>query len=153
MSGGLNTNEVLLSRSQAKFRKNAIFTDQSSFSNFALCVIIEKNSTQVAGMTATQWTMAEKITNLAVAALSEPLGKAREEAKKVQDDDIKFKAHAELKKPGEKYTFSGTLSLTMTVYVMNEELQLDKRACFTGPTHDSENIYPISQYFTNLDVI
>ena len=74
MSGGLNTNEVLLSRSQAKFRKNAIFTDQSSFSNFALCVIIEKNSTQVAGMTATQWTMAEKITNLAVAALSEPLG-------------------------------------------------------------------------------
>ncbi|KAK2560384.1 hypothetical protein P5673_016720 [Acropora cervicornis] len=88
----------------------------------------------------------------AVAALSEPLHKAREEAKKVQDDDTEFKAHAELIKPGEKYTFSGTLSLTMTVYVMNDKLQLDKRACFTGPTHDSENIYPISQYFTNLDV-
>ncbi|XP_015761638.1 PREDICTED: uncharacterized protein LOC107340778 isoform X1 [Acropora digitifera] len=113
----------------------------------------EKNSTQVAGMTATQWTKAEKITNLAVAALSEPLGKAREEAKKVQDDDIEFKAHAELKKPGEKYTFSGTLSLTMTVYVMNDMQQHDKRACVTGPTVDSENIYPISQYFTNLDVI
>ena len=109
--------------------KNAIFTDQSSFSNFALCVIIEKNSTQVAGMTATQWTKAEKITNLAVAALSEPLGKAREEAKKVQDDDIEFKAHAELKKPGEKYTFSGTLSLTMTVYVMNDMQQHDNRVC------------------------
>ena len=103
-------------------------------------------------MTAAQWTKAEKITSLTVAALSEGLHKAREEARKVQDDDIEFKAHAELIKPGEKYTFSGTLSLTMTVYVMNDELQLDKRACFTGPTHDSENIYPISQYFTNLDV-
>ena len=103
-------------------------------------------------MTAAQWTKAEKITSLTVAALSEGLHKAREEARKVQDDDIEFKAHAELIKPGEKYTFSGTLSLTMTVYVMNDELQLGKRACFTGPTHDSENIYPISQYFTNLDV-
>ena len=103
-------------------------------------------------MTATQWTKAEKITNLTVAALSEPLRKAREEASKVQDDDKRFKAHAELIKPGEKYTFSGTLSLTMTVYVMNDKEQVDRRACFTGPTHDSENIYPISQYFTNLDV-
>lgn len=99
------------------------------------------------GKTSTQ------VANLAVVGLSEALRKAREEARKVQDDDKGFKAHAELIKPGEKYTFSGTLSLTMTVYVMNEELQLDKRACFTGPTHDSENIYPISQYFTNLDVI
>ncbi|XP_015761639.1 PREDICTED: uncharacterized protein LOC107340778 isoform X2 [Acropora digitifera] len=99
----------------------------------------EKNSTQVA--------------NLTVAALSESLHEAREEARKVQDDGIEFKAHAELIKPGEKYTFSGTLSLTMTVYVMNDMQQHDKRACFTGPTQDSENIYPISQYFTNLDVI
>ncbi|XP_044168761.1 uncharacterized protein LOC114974168 [Acropora millepora] len=111
-----------------------------------------KTSTKVVGMTASQWTKAEKITNLTVAALSEPLRKAREEASKVQDDDMEFKAHAELIKPGEKYTFSGTLSLTMTVYVMNDKEQVDRRACFTGPTHDSENIYPISQYFTNLDV-
>lgn len=103
-------------------------------------------------MTATQWTKAEKITNLTGAALSESLRKAGEEAKKVQDDVKRFKAHSELIKPGKKYTFSGTLSLTMTVYVVNDKQQVDRRACFTGSTHDYENIYPISQYFTKLDV-
>jgi hypothetical protein len=59
---------------------------------------------------------------------------------------------AELIKPGKKYTWSGTLSLHMRVYVMNDKLQLDERVCFTGPTADSENLYPISTYFKKLDV-
>jgi hypothetical protein len=59
---------------------------------------------------------------------------------------------AELIKPGKKYTWSGTLSLHMRVYVMNDKLQLDERVCFTGPTADSENLYPISTFFKKLDV-
>ena len=59
---------------------------------------------------------------------------------------------AKLIKPGEKYTWSGTLSLHMRVYVMNDNLQYDDRACFTGPTAGSENVYPISKYFEKLDV-
>ena len=59
---------------------------------------------------------------------------------------------AKLIKPGEKYTWPGTLSLHMRVYVMNDNLQYDDRACFTGPTAGSENVYPISKYFENLDV-
>ena len=55
-------------------------------------------------------------------------------------------------KPGEKYTWSGSLSLHMRVYVLNEKRQKDERVCFTGPTADSENVYPISEYFKNLDV-
>ena len=60
------------------------------------------------------------------------------------------KALAVLIKPGEKYTWSGTLSLHMRVYVMNDNLQHDDRVCFTGPTAGSENVYPISQYFKKL---
>ncbi|CAB4024794.1 Hypothetical predicted protein [Paramuricea clavata] len=58
----------------------------------------------------------------------------------------------ELIKPGEKYTWFGTLSLHMRVYVKNHKLQLDENVCFTGPTPDSENVYPISTYFKKLDI-
>ena len=111
-----------------------------------------ETETTFAGLTATQWTTTRKITSLSVADLSRTLHISREEAEKLQNDVKEFQASAELIKPGEKYTWSGTLSLTMTVYVMNHKLQSQNRACFTGPTHDSENIYPISKYFTNLDV-
>ena len=37
-----NSERVILPSSQAKLRKNALFIDQSVFSNFALCVIIHK---------------------------------------------------------------------------------------------------------------
>jgi hypothetical protein len=70
------------------------------------------------------------------------------EAQKKRTD----RASAKLIKPGEKYTWSGTLSLHMRVYVMNDNLQYDDRACFTGPTAGSEYIYPISEYFKKLDV-
>ncbi len=55
-------------------------------------------------------------------------------------------------KPGGKYTWSGSLSLTMKVYVMNDKLQCDEKACFTGATAGSEKVYTISKHFTNLDV-
>ena len=72
---------------------------------------------------------------------------------KAEDEKLKRdRASAEMIKPGEKYTWSGTLSLHMRVYVMNAKLQCDENVCFTGPTADAENIYSISQYFKNLDV-
>ena len=70
-------------------------------------------------------------------------------------EDRKLKtdrASAELIKPGEKYTWSGTLSLHMRVVRSDDNLRYDDRACFTGPTANSENIYSISEYFKNLDV-
>ena len=80
-----------------------------------------------------------------------------EEQKKKQTEDLQefvreFQAAATLIRPGEKYTWSGTLSLTKRVHVMNELLQFDDKACFTGPTHRSEKVYRISKHFTRLDV-
>ena len=80
-----------------------------------------------------------------------------EEQKKKQTEDLQefvreFQAAATLIRPGEKYTWSGTLSLTKRVHVMNELLQFDDKACFTGPTHRSEKVYRISEHFTRLDV-
>ena len=112
-----------------------------------------ETETTFAGLTATQWTRARKITSLSVAALSELLRISREEAEKLQNDVKEFQASAELIKPGEKYTWSGSPSQTMIVYVMNDKLQSQNRACFTGPTDGSENIYRISRYFADLDVI
>ena len=63
-----------------------------------------------------------------------------------------FQAEAKLIRPGEKYTWSGSLSLTKRVHVMNELLQFDDKTCFTGPTDGSENVYRISEHFTKLDV-
>ena len=80
-----------------------------------------------------------------------------EEQKKKQTEDLRefvreFQAAATLIRPGEKYTWSGTLSLTKRVHVMNQLLQFDDKACFTGPTHRSEKVYRISKHFTRLDV-
>ena len=35
---------------------------------------------------------------------------------------------------------------------MNDMLQCDDRACFTGPTANTTNVYHISEYFQKLDV-
>lgn len=139
--------------SQAKFRKNTIFIDQSAFSNFALCVIIAKRSSN---KVAPDLRGTERIPRNAFEAV-EPtveatLRSSREAAENIQNDDEGFKARAKRIRPKKRYTFSGTLSLTMTVYVMNDKGQHDKRACFTGPTHDSEKLYTISEDFKNLDV-
>ena len=80
-----------------------------------------------------------------------------EEQKKKQTEDLQefvreFQAAATLIRPGEKYTWSGTLSVTKRVHVMNQLLQFDDKACFTGPTHRSEKVYRISKHFTRLDV-
>lgn len=115
-------------------------------------IVMGVAATSLAGLTATQWTLAGIVTGVTTAALSTALNISREKAEKLQKQVKDFQASAELIKPGEKYTWSGSLSLTKTVYVMNDKLQSQSVNCFTGPTAGSENIYPISEYFTNLDV-
>ena len=106
----------------------------------------------IAGLTAGEWTLATVVTSLSTAALSTALGIKAVEAEKLQKHVKDFQDKATLIKPGERYTWSGTLSLPMKVYLMNDKLQLDDRVCFTGPVADSENKYPISEYFEKLDV-
>ena len=77
--------------------------------------------------------------------------------KKKQTEDLQefvreFQAAATLIRPGEKYTWSGTLSLTKRVHVMNELLQFDDKACFTGPTHRSEKVYRTSSLVKCFDI-
>lgn len=106
----------------------------------------------IAGLTAKTWTLVGVVTSFSAGAAATTLGITREQAEKLQKHVKDFQATSELIKPGGKYTFSGSLSLTMKVYVMNDKLQTDERACFTGPTAGSENVYLISEYFENLDV-
>lgn len=63
-----------------------------------------------------------------------------------------FQSYSKKVSPGGSYEWSGTLSVNKRVYVMNDMLQTDDRACFTGPTANSTNVYPISEYFKKLDV-
>ena len=115
-------------------------------------IIMGTTALTVAGLTASQWSLVGIVTGLTSTALAKALRISREEVERIQKQVKDFQKNSELIKPGEKYTWSGSLSLTMTVYVMNDKVQFDQRACFTGPTDGSENVYPISEYFQNLDV-
>jgi len=108
--------------------------------------------TTFAGLTAGQWSVASVVTTATVSTLANTFKISEEEAKRIQTQVRDFQNNAKLIKPGEKYTWTGSLSLTMTVYVMNEKLQFDQKGCFTGPTANSENVYPISRDFQKLDV-
>ena len=103
-------------------------------------------ATTSTGLTATQWNVARLVTGISFAALQGGL-RIGAEVEKLQ----KPKEFV-LIKPGDKYTWSGTLSLAMTVSVMNDKRQTQDRVCFTGPAVDSENVYLISRDFTNLNV-
>lgn len=115
-------------------------------------IIMGTSALTVAGLTASQWSLAGVVTGLSTTALAEILKVSKEKAAEIQKHVKDFQEQSKLIKPGEKYTWSGSLSLTMRVYVMNDKLQCEDRACFTGPTANSENVYPISEYFRNLDV-
>lgn len=109
-------------------------------------------ATTFAGLTAANWTAVGIITSTSASILSATLGCSIDDAKKFKELVTEFRNKSEPIKPGQKYTWSGTLSLTKTVYVMNEKCQFDQRACWTGPTNGSEMIYQISKEFLKLDV-
>ena len=116
-------------------------------------IIMGTATTTLAGLTAAQWTAVGIVTALSSSALATILNISREEAEKIKKQVEDFQRSSERIRPGDKYTVKGTLSLTMKYYVMNEKVQFDDRACFTGPTANSENVYPISEYFKKLDAV
>ena len=115
-------------------------------------IIMGTAATSLVGLTATEWTAVGLITGFTASTLSTILKVSKEEVEKIQKRVKDFQNSSKLIKPGERYTVNATLSLTLKYYVMNDKLQFDDRACFTGPTANSENVYRISEYFTNLDV-
>ena len=115
-------------------------------------IIMGTTAATLAGLTATQWTVAGIVTSLSATTLATALNISAQEAARIQKYVREFQEAAELIKPGKKYTWSGTLCLTMTVYVMNDKLQIGDKDCFTGATDNSEKVYTISQDFTTLDV-
>ncbi|CAB4041734.1 Hypothetical predicted protein [Paramuricea clavata] len=121
----------------------------TSRNNVAAREITEKKT---AGLTKNGWQNVASVLKMSDGVLSEFLSIPQSEAKKMKSAIKEFQEKAELIKPGEKYTWSGTLSLTMRVYVMNDKLQCDDKSCLTGPTANSERIYTISEYFKKLDM-
>ena len=82
--------------------------------------------------------------------LSGSLEKLLEMIQEKIDEEKNNASSAELIKPGEKYTYFGSLSLHMRVYVEDDLGRKDNRACFTGPVMNFEYVYPISKYFKKL---
>ena len=94
---------------------------------------------------------ADSIANLDTTVLAEAMNTTESEAIKFKENVRDFQAEAELKKPTEVYTWSGSLSLIKRVCVLNNNFQFENRGCFTGPTHNSVRKYTISEDFTNLN--
>ena len=120
----------------------------------ALAILAAAEAGTVSDLSVEDWSRIETVLSKADEELAKVLNITESEAAKMKSAiKAEFQENAELIKPGaEKYTWSGTLSLTMRVYVMNDKLQCDDRGCFTGPTAGSENVYTISEYFKKLDV-
>jgi hypothetical protein len=86
------------------------------------------------------------------ASLAKILNVSQGKAEQIKRNIRTFQASAKRITPGNKYTWYGTLSLTMRVYCMNDMTQFDDRGCFTGWSDGSENVYRISEYFQKLEV-
>ena len=107
---------------------------------------------RIVGLTRNGWTTVGSVLAMTDEALARVLRVPRSEAEKMKSSVEEFHRKAELIKPGEKYAWDGTLSLTMRVYVMSNKLKFDDQPCFTGATAGSERVYKISRHFRNLDV-
>lgn len=106
----------------------------------------------IAGLTAGQWTLIGIVGEVSSTVLAGILGISGEEAEKIQKYVKDFQNRAKKISPGSSFEWSGTLSVNMRVYVMNDMLQTDDRACFTGPTAGSTNNYSISEHFKKLSI-
>ena len=106
---------------------------------------------KTAGLTKKGWQNVAFVLGMSDVVLSELLSIPQSEAEKMKSAIKEFQEKAELIKPGEKYTCSGTLSPTMRVYVMNDKLQWDDQS-LAGSSEDSERVYTISEHFKKLDI-
>ena len=92
------------------------------------------------------------ITGATGSAMSTTLGIPENEAVELKKKVKEFQDSSDMVlEPGHRFVFTGTLSLTQTVYVMNENVQFDKKDCWTGSTNKSNNAYTISKHFSKLN--
>ena len=94
---------------------------------------------------------ANSIANFDTTVLAEAMSTTESEAIKLKENVRDFQAEAQLLKPTEVYTWSGSLSLVKRVCVLNNRFQFENRGCFTGSTHNSVKKYTISKDFTMLE--
>ena len=92
----------------------------------------------VLGLTAGSWTIVGLATGVGTGALSLALDISSEEAEKVAKQIQTFLNEAEKIGPGETFTYDSTLSMTRTVYVMNENGEIADHTAWTGPTDGSD---------------
>lgn len=115
-------------------------------------IIMGATATTIVGLTTVQWTLAGLVAGVSTSVLATTLNISSKQAAELQEEVKSFQKDSTLIKPGKKYTWSGSLSLTMTVYAMNSKLQRARKDCYTGATVDSEKLYTISEHFSALDV-
>ena len=102
------------------------------------------------GVGVTGWTVTSAVLGLSTAALATALNITSKEAEKLQKVVKNFMDNSTMIKPGEKFYFTGSLSLVRSVTAMNDRLQMDNRDCWTHALNQHENKYTISVDFSNL---
>ena len=85
-------------------------------------IIMGVTASTYLGLSAGAWTGVGIVTGVSSAVVSTMLNITEAEARALQKKVREFKAEAQLIKPGGRFTYPGTLSLTMTAYVMNDAL-------------------------------
>jgi len=113
-------------------------------------VAVEAAAGTALGLGVTGWGVTGVLSAVSAKMLTEALNIPHEQAKRMLKVIQKFKEDSVELKPGERFTFYGSLSLVRTVSAMNDRYQLHTRNCWTGPTFGSDYKYTISEHFTNL---
>merc|ERR1711935_1088468 len=87
----------------------------------------------VAGLTAGTWTIVSIASGGGGAALSLILNLSLNEATKIENSINAFKKDCNRRlEPGQRYVSKGSLSLTKSIWLMSEQGEQVKRACWTG---------------------
>ena len=104
----------------------------------------------IAGISAAGWAAIGTVSGLLSFTAGAVAGLSGEDEKKVlsakKDLEKRLEGYTCIQ-PGCKHTVSGSLSLVWTAYVIYDDGREAKRDCWTGATANSENLYPVSEYF------
>ena len=92
----------------------------------------------VLGLTAGTWTIVSIASTTTASTLSLVLNITLEDARKVVNNINAFKKDCNRRlAPGQTYVSNGSLSLTKSIWLMSEQGEQVKRACWTGATANS----------------
>ena len=100
----------------------------------------------VLGVSTKTWGLVSLAAAGGTAAVQAALNLTHDEAKKITAEINTFKNGCDRKlAPGQTYTYNGSLSLTRSVYLMNENGITTSRGCWTGATDKSNIAYKVSR--------